>query len=100
MNTLKTYDAGEELILRDYLALDRTKLANERTLLAYMRMSIGLVAAGAGMVGILDILWANVVGYCLLALTPAAMITGLRRFLKVKKALARLDKPAPGGESA
>jgi len=33
-------------ILRDRLALDRTKLANERTLLAYLRTTIVLVLAG------------------------------------------------------
>jgi putative membrane protein len=35
-----------ELILRDHLALDRTRLANERTLLAYVRTAFMLVAAG------------------------------------------------------
>ena len=30
----------EELILRDYLAADRTALANERTLMAYIRTSV------------------------------------------------------------
>jgi putative membrane protein len=38
---------SEELILRDHLALDRTRLANERTLLAYMRTALMLVVAGA-----------------------------------------------------
>ena len=37
----------EELILRDHLALDRTRLANERTLLAYLRTSLMLLVAGA-----------------------------------------------------
>ena len=33
---------AEELILRDHLALDRTRLANERTLLAYLRTALML----------------------------------------------------------
>ena len=37
----------EELILRDHLALDRTRLANERTLLAYLRTALMLMVAGA-----------------------------------------------------
>jgi putative membrane protein len=36
----------EELILRDHLARDRTKLANERTLLAYIRTAFMLFVAG------------------------------------------------------
>ncbi|MGN0027609.1 MAG: DUF202 domain-containing protein, partial [Clostridium sp.] len=34
----------EEMILRDFLAADRTLLANERTLLAYIRTGISLLA--------------------------------------------------------
>jgi putative membrane protein len=37
----------DELILRDYLAIDRTRLANERTLLAYIRTAFMLIVAGA-----------------------------------------------------
>ena len=37
----------DELILRDHLALDRTRLANERTLLAYLRTALMLMVAGA-----------------------------------------------------
>ena len=37
----------DELILRDHLARDRTKLANERTLLAYIRTAFMLFVAGA-----------------------------------------------------
>jgi putative membrane protein len=39
--------ASEDLVLRDELALDRTRLANERTLLAYARTSIMLLVSGA-----------------------------------------------------
>src|SRR3954462_9611022 len=38
---------AEELILRDHLALDRTRLANERTLLSYVRTALMLFGAGA-----------------------------------------------------
>ncbi|HJQ80519.1 MAG TPA: DUF202 domain-containing protein [Lacipirellulaceae bacterium] len=39
--------SADELILRDHLALDRTRLANERTLLAYIRTAFMLIIAGA-----------------------------------------------------
>ena len=38
----------KELILRDHLALERTRLANERTLFAYIRTSLYLLTAGIG----------------------------------------------------
>ncbi len=37
----------EDMILRDHLAYDRTILANETTLLAYLRTAMALLAAGA-----------------------------------------------------
>jgi uncharacterized membrane protein YidH (DUF202 family) len=43
MSDLDTCNANEEKILRDYLALDRTKLANERTLPACLRTVIGFI---------------------------------------------------------
>jgi len=41
-----------EMILRDYLAQDRTKLANERTFLAYLRTAITFSAAGGTLIKI------------------------------------------------
>jgi inner membrane protein YidH len=38
---------SSETILRDQLALERTRLANERTLLAYVRTSFMLIVSGA-----------------------------------------------------
>ncbi len=37
---------GEDLILRDELAINRTILANEATLLAYVRSALTLIIAG------------------------------------------------------
>ncbi len=45
----------KELILRDYLALERTKLANVRTLFAYIRTSLYLLTAGIGILQIKSI---------------------------------------------
>ena len=38
------------LILRDHLALDRTRLANRRTMLAYLRTALMLLVSGATLV--------------------------------------------------
>ncbi|MDH5381747.1 MAG: DUF202 domain-containing protein, partial [Cyclobacteriaceae bacterium] len=45
-NELRDYEVKEEIILRDFLALERTTLANERTLFAYIRTSLYLILAG------------------------------------------------------
>ena len=39
-----------EMILRDVLAYDRTRLALSRTFLAFVRTALGLLASGAGLV--------------------------------------------------
>jgi putative membrane protein len=92
MSELKTYNTNEEMILRDYLALDRTKLANERTLLAYMRTVIGLVASAFGMIEIIDVAWARTLGYIFLVLAPVCLFFGIWHFLKVKAKLDRAEK--------
>jgi putative membrane protein len=92
MSDLNTYNTGEEKILRDYLALDRTKLANERTFLAYMRTVIGLLAAALGLIEIIDLAWARVLGFVFLVLAPVCLFFGIFHFLKVKIKLDRVEK--------
>ncbi len=46
LNTDYEHYDSESLSLRDRLALDRTELANERTLLSYVRTMAGLIAVG------------------------------------------------------
>uniref|UniRef100_UPI004047E2D9 DUF202 domain-containing protein n=1 Tax=Mariniflexile sp. TaxID=1979402 RepID=UPI004047E2D9 len=46
MNLLRfgrDFKPEEAIILRDYLAIERTRLANERTLLSYIRSSLYLL---------------------------------------------------------
>ena len=45
MEKLKNH---EEIILRDLLALERTRLANEQTLFSYIRTSLYLLTVGMG----------------------------------------------------
>lgn len=45
----------KELILRDHLALERTKLANVRTLFSYIRTALYLLTAGIGILQIKSI---------------------------------------------
>jgi len=76
---------SEELILRDRLALDRTHLANERTLLAYVRTAFMLIVAGATAIKVLpdDRLIVGT-GWALLAGGLAMGAFGARRFAAVR----------------
>jgi putative membrane protein len=80
-----------ELILRDHLAVDRTVLANERTLLAYVRTGLALGAAGASLIHFLDSGLAHLAGAGLLATAVATTGTGIHRYARERRRLARFD---------
>ena len=58
--------AGEKLILRDQLAIDRTILANERTFLSYCRTALALVVTGVGAIKLLNGISALIAGAALI----------------------------------
>lgn len=70
-----------EFILRDWLALDRTVLANERTFLAYTRTALTLILAGLTFIRFFgpDI-WATI-GYISLIIGTLLWLTGLKRYI-------------------
>lgn len=72
------------MILRDFLAVDRTDLANEGTLLAYMRTFIGLLVSGVGFIEFVDDKFLVVIGYCLSVISPFVLLLGLYRFLRIR----------------
>ena len=81
------------LILRDRLALDRTHLANERTMLAYIRTAFMLVVAGATAIKAFgDDYLVVVSGWAFLACGAAMGALGAWRFAAVRRRLRR-DAP-------
>ncbi len=90
-----------KLILRDELALDRTVLANERTMLSYIRSFIALFAAGIGVVKLIENsdFW-TVLGYAFIIASPAFLIVGIKRYFRMHRKLMTLDdnqKPEQAG---
>jgi len=86
---------NKELILRDYLAADRTVLANERTLLSYVRTGMALVAAGAAVIHFFDSVFVEVIGWVLISLAIGILAVGAQRYLRMRQRLAKLvDKAA------
>jgi putative membrane protein len=80
----------EEIILRDHLALERTKLANERTLLSYIRTSLYLLLGGLAFLGMKDLERIKNLGYFSLALSIILLIIGILRFYQLKKHLQKM----------
>jgi putative membrane protein len=82
----------DELILRDHLAIDRTRLANERTLLAYLRTSLMLLVAGATAVKLIDVNRSILItGWVFLLLGAITGVVGIWRFLAMRRAINRRD---------
>ena len=76
---------NEELILRDYLAIERTKLANVRTLFSYIRTSLYLLTAGIGIFQIESI--SRLDGLACVATGVILFILGFIRYFQMGKQL-------------
>lgn len=76
-------EVGEQPV-RDRLALVRTHLANERTLLAYARTAIMLVATGTTLLTLYrEVLFAAAAGWTLIAAGIGVAVVGVTRFPQI-----------------
>jgi len=87
----------DEKLIREHLALERTKLANERTLLSYIRASIYLLISGLALLQIkeyqdISLMW---VGYLALFLCIVFIIVGLSRYVTLERKLNGLLRDDP-----
>ena len=74
-----------EFIIRDWLALDRTVLANERTFLAYGRTTLTLVISGLSFIKFFGHVVYSIIGYLFIAGGLSIFFFGLKRYRKMKK---------------
>ena len=72
----------QELILRDELAIDRTILANERTVMAYFRSSLTLIIVGVTFLHFAD---KGALPYLGFALIPFGLAVGVFGFIRYRK---------------
>jgi putative membrane protein len=86
-NPYKQFDPSE-LILRDQLAIDRTLLANERTLMSYLRSGVALFIAGVSIIHFSHEVWFTVTGFLCLPFGFFTVLFGVSRFKKMNKAIA------------
>ncbi len=77
----------DELILRDELAIDRTLLANENTLLAYLRSALTLVIAGITFIHFFSESWLLWLGIALIPLGLGVGLFGGWRFRRMQRSI-------------
>jgi len=85
----------DELILRDELAVDRTLLANERTLLSYLRGGIALMLAGGTFIHFAETGWYTALGVLCLPAGLAVILVGAHRFRTMHRAIRSLRSATP-----
>jgi len=81
------YKNKDDIILRDFLALERTTLANERTLFAYLQAGIYMVIAGFAFLELkdfIDLVWLS---YILFGISFLLFVFGIVRFFIMKSKL-------------
>lgn len=83
------FTSNEELILRDYLALERTRLANERTLLAYSRTSLYMLLGGIAFLQLQEFTKIRWIGYLAIGLSVVFVLIGVLRYLQIEKRLQK-----------
>jgi putative membrane protein len=79
------FENKEEIILRDYLALERTKLANERTLFAYIRTSLYLIIAGMTILQLINFETIHWIAFLSIGLSIIILIVGIWRYVKLDR---------------
>ena len=72
------------MILRDHLAVDRTRLANRRTLLAFIRTGLYLILTCLGIWKFGDASWLMWLGWIFLALGVVLIIIGIVSYQKIR----------------
>lgn len=86
---VRSYDTTENIILRDFLALERTTLANERTLFAYIRTSLYLILGGIAFLQLEEFSRLRWLGYLSFSISSFLIVFGLLRFILLKRKLGK-----------
>ncbi|MBN1213560.1 MAG: DUF202 domain-containing protein [candidate division Zixibacteria bacterium] len=79
-----------KMILRDFLAIDRTILANQNTFLAYIRTALTLFVAGVTFIRFFDLAVVEIVGWIFIPVGLATFIIGLVRYNKKRRVLDKI----------
>src|SRR5210317_1731818 len=86
----RDFKPDQEVILRDYLAIERTRLANERTLLSYISSSLYLLLGSIALFQIKNYPNFEYLALASLVFSIIFFVIGVYRFTLLKKSLKRL----------
>lgn len=78
-----------EMITRDFLARQRTALANDRTLLSYIRTSLYFLVSGTALVKVEDLENVKEFGYLSFMICVLLLILGIYNYFKIKRRLKK-----------
>ncbi|MEX0720267.1 MAG: DUF202 domain-containing protein [Balneolaceae bacterium] len=79
----------ESTAKRNMLALLRTRLANERTLLSYIRTSLYFIVGGLALLNVERFENLVFIGWLCFAISISLLCIGLRRFITLQKKLEK-----------
>ncbi len=80
----------EQMILRDYLAVDRTIMTNEASFMSYVRTSLTLIATGAAMIKFFTEPTMQALGWGFIIMGGWLSIHGYQRYRQVDEILHRV----------
>ncbi|MEX0998025.1 MAG: DUF202 domain-containing protein [Flavobacteriaceae bacterium] len=83
----KKFENKEKIILRDFLAMERTSLANERTLFSYIRASLYMAIGGVAILEYEGFATFNWLSYVVFGLSLILIFIGVFRYQRLKKKL-------------
>lgn len=86
----RDFKPDDKVILRDYLAIERTRLANERTLMSYVRSSLYLLLGSIAFFQLKDFPNFRYLAFASLVFSAIFFIIGVYRFTVLKRSLKRL----------
>lgn len=95
LSTDEDFDHNVDLILRDHLALVRTRLANESTLLSYIRSSLYLLIGGMALINVEGYGDLRRAGYVSLSLSALFIIIRIVRYHSLRLRLKRFYTGRP-----
>ena len=73
------------------LAIARTVMANERSLLAFVRTALGCFLGGAGLFKFFGHPVYEIVGIMLIVFSSAVLFVGIRKYRTIKKLIRDID---------
>jgi len=86
----RDFNPDQKIILRDYLAIERTRLANERTLLSYIRSSLYLLLGSIAFYQLKEFKNFEYLAVTALVFCIIFFVIGVYRFSLLKRSLKHL----------